>query len=252
MKVLGSMMTRFLGVLLVLVLVGCSDYEFDEHIFELNIQDQGILDGSSTLKVKKNDLVSIIVFADASVSLHLHGYDLKQEINPDHPAKFEFKADATGSFPFTIHSSGESAGKENDHDHGKVEELESHGGLFESGTLETGYTFRFRVTDSLKNITIPYHNHMNHQMVGSIEVRESAELLEKAHIEISEDGSFHPANIVVRPGALVIWSNLGDSRARPTSGYPLTGDGQDKISKTGHGHEMDEEIEVARLEVQPR
>jgi hypothetical protein len=53
--------------------------------------------------VKQDDSVTIMVTADEPVAFHLHGYDIERTAEPGAPATLEFTADATGSFPFTIH-----------------------------------------------------------------------------------------------------------------------------------------------------
>ena len=116
-----------LVIVVLLVVTGCGGDKFSEIVFELNVEDQFLTDGPSTLKVKKNDLVSIVVSADANMSIHLHGYDLKQEIDNHHSGKFEFKADATGSFPLTIHLSGDHDDDKKEHDgHDSKENKHAH------------------------------------------------------------------------------------------------------------------------------
>ncbi len=35
--------------------------------------------------------------------MHVHGYDLEEEIEPDEPTKISFEADLTGRFPVENH-----------------------------------------------------------------------------------------------------------------------------------------------------
>jgi hypothetical protein len=108
-----SLRTRFrlsvpvLLVILSLVAAGCGGGEPQEHTFELEIQEGSLVQGDSVLRVKQDDMVTVVVAADEPVSFHLHGYDIEKEAKPGEPATLEFIADATGSFRFTIHVGAE-------------------------------------------------------------------------------------------------------------------------------------------------
>jgi hypothetical protein len=106
-------------------------------------------------------------------------------------------------------------------------DLEEHGAIFSSPALAQGETFTFEVTHDLEDLTIPYHNHLNHEMTGSITVSQDAELSGTAEIEI-HDGAFHPADITVQPETILEWTNdEGDPQA-VTSGV---------MAEPGHTHE---------------
>jgi hypothetical protein len=237
---------------LALALAACGGGDPEEHTFELRVEGGALAQGASLLEVKKDDTVTITVSADEPISFHLHGYDIEKEAAPGEPATLAFTADATGSFPFTIHVVAGGNGAEGEHEGETSADAEGHGELFESGTLEKGDTFSFQVTHSLEGTTVPYHNHMNHEMIGSIVVSDGAGVSETAEIEIRADGSFHPAELTVRPETLVVWTNSSDTRQRPTSGHPPTASEEHEEAEGEHGHEEDEEVELGRLQVQPR
>ena len=72
-----------LSVALVLVIVACGGGKPEEHTFNLAIQEKSLSQSSRVLKVKQDDMVTIVVSTDEHVSFHLHGYDIKQEATPD-------------------------------------------------------------------------------------------------------------------------------------------------------------------------
>ena len=75
----------------------------------------------------------------------------------------------------------------------------SNGGLFESGLLGMGNTFSFEITEDLRHDeAIHYHNHMGHEHTGEILVDEDTGLSGTIEIQILQDGSFSPKEVVVK------------------------------------------------------
>ena len=107
--------------LLFLVLIGslavaaCAGGDEPEEVtFDLRIADRSLVDFESALEVKQDDLVAFNVTSDEAASFHLHGYDHELELSPQMPMSVRFTADATGSFPITIHVGTESGGEGDD------------------------------------------------------------------------------------------------------------------------------------------
>jgi len=73
----------------------------------------GKVAGERTIRVKRDDEVSLRINSDRTITLHLHGYDLERTAAPDAPAIFNFTARATGRFPMEEHisASGSDTGK---------------------------------------------------------------------------------------------------------------------------------------------
>ena len=67
--------------------------------------------GPKTIEVAKGETVRIVVSADASDEIHLHGYDITRNAAPGQPARFRFKANAEGAFEIESHVA-EDAGKD--------------------------------------------------------------------------------------------------------------------------------------------
>jgi FtsP/CotA-like multicopper oxidase with cupredoxin domain len=64
----------------------------------------GVVAGEAkTIEVSRGDTVRIVVTADASDEIHLHGYDITRTAAPGQPARFRFKANAEGAFEIESH-----------------------------------------------------------------------------------------------------------------------------------------------------
>jgi hypothetical protein len=114
MKTISLLLGLTLATLL--VVAGCGGGDPEDRMFELEIQGQALVQGDDVLKVKQNDVVTIVVAADTHISFHLHGYDIEQEAEPGEPTTLLFTANATGSFPFTMHLKTEDHEEEGVHD----------------------------------------------------------------------------------------------------------------------------------------
>lgn len=60
-----------------------------------------------TIQVGQNDTVTLKIESDQPGSIHLHGYDLEQEVNSGEVIDLVFVADASGRFKFTFHAAVE-------------------------------------------------------------------------------------------------------------------------------------------------
>jgi hypothetical protein len=78
------------------------------------------------LAAHKGDTVTVAT--DQPVELHLRGYDIVAVATPESPAVFRFAANATGSFPITLHALPDAehgGGEADDHDHEAEQESDS-------------------------------------------------------------------------------------------------------------------------------
>ena len=71
---------------------------------KIQIQGKKVVGGPQEIRVKNGDTVEIVVSADASNDLHLHGYNIEKTAKPGQPARFKFKADAEGQFDLESHT----------------------------------------------------------------------------------------------------------------------------------------------------
>jgi FtsP/CotA-like multicopper oxidase with cupredoxin domain len=74
-----------------------------EQAFDLSIED-----GSMTpdeIEVRQGDRVTLRLSSQEPTELHLHGYDLEEEVPPGEAATLSFEADLTGRFEIEDHES---------------------------------------------------------------------------------------------------------------------------------------------------
>ena len=106
-KIFGlSRRQLFISVGLILVFASgiyCSSGDPQVKTFNLSIVEQKLEGQDSNLPVNQDDYVNIVIHSDKDVLFHLHGYDIEKLVRMDEPTNINFFANATGSFPFTIH-----------------------------------------------------------------------------------------------------------------------------------------------------
>ena len=94
---------RLAVLALILVLGLVPGLRAEPRVIELTIQ-AGVLPGPQrVVRVQQGEEVTLRWTTDASVTLHLHGYDIERAVKPDVPATMTFRARATGRFPITVH-----------------------------------------------------------------------------------------------------------------------------------------------------
>jgi hypothetical protein len=78
--------------------------------FELVVRGRKLVSGPAVLRVQQDDPVIIGVTSDEAEELHLHGYDLKLELEPGVRGTLAFKADRSGRFEYELEHSGTELG----------------------------------------------------------------------------------------------------------------------------------------------
>ena len=106
-------------------------------------------------------------------------------------------------------------------------DTEGHGAIFGSAGIAAGETFSYEVDHMLDGKTLPYHNHANHDVTGSITVNHHAEMSGTVEIEI-HDSMYMPADVTVQAGTTLVWTNKTASPQTVTSGPPPGGDHVDQ------------------------
>jgi hypothetical protein len=66
----------------------------------------GSVEGPTKFTLTQGERVRILVHADVSDEVHLHGYDLHADVTPTEPAKIDFVADAAGVFECELEDAG--------------------------------------------------------------------------------------------------------------------------------------------------
>lgn len=68
----------------------------------LTVQNGKIVNGPETITVTQGQKVTLKITADVTDELHLHGYDLSTDLEPNKEATLSFTADKSGRFPFEL------------------------------------------------------------------------------------------------------------------------------------------------------
>lgn len=77
----------------------------DRTVIEVTYRD-GAVQGPTSYTATQGDRVRILVDADVSDEVHLHGYDLMADVTPDEPARIDFVANAAGVFEVELEGAG--------------------------------------------------------------------------------------------------------------------------------------------------
>lgn len=78
----------------------------ESRVFELTIRGGELPEPSRVVRVRQGDDVTLRWTTDKPVTIHLHGYDLEQELAPGKPVAMRLTTGATGRFPIEIHAHG--------------------------------------------------------------------------------------------------------------------------------------------------
>src|SRR5229473_7899975 len=74
-----------------------------EVTYVLTIANNRVPDNMRLIRVKQNDVVKLEWSTDKPMSVHLHGYDIEQEVKPGTVTEMTFTARATGRFTVEPH-----------------------------------------------------------------------------------------------------------------------------------------------------
>jgi hypothetical protein len=76
-------------------------------VIEIAIEvEDGEVRGPGEVEVTQGERVRIVVQADVSDEVHVHGYDLHGDVTPQEPAVIDFRADAPGVYEVELESAG--------------------------------------------------------------------------------------------------------------------------------------------------
>jgi hypothetical protein len=91
--------------------------EVTQVTYALSIANGRVPDNMRLIRVKQNDVVKLEWSTDKPITVHLHGYDIEQELKPGAFTQMTFTARATGRFTIEPHIGKTPAGG---HAHGDV------------------------------------------------------------------------------------------------------------------------------------
>jgi hypothetical protein len=113
-----SSLRRLRALMLALPLSGApAGADAAEVTFGLIIAIGRVPDNMRLIRVKQNDVVKLEWRTDKPMSVHLHGYDIEQEVKPGTVTEMTFTARATGRFTVEPHIGKTPSGG---HAHGDV------------------------------------------------------------------------------------------------------------------------------------
>lgn len=93
-------------VLFVLLRPDTRSAEPERTVVDVTFRD-GAVQGPTRFTVTQGERVRIVVHADVTDEVHLHGYDLLADVSPSDSARIDFVANAAGVFECELHSGGE-------------------------------------------------------------------------------------------------------------------------------------------------
>jgi heme/copper-type cytochrome/quinol oxidase subunit 2 len=79
-----------------------------DRTFDVSIESGSM--SPKEISVNQGDTVTLRVSTDEPTELHVHGYDLEQEVEPDREAEIDFEADLTGRFEIEDHETEKDLG----------------------------------------------------------------------------------------------------------------------------------------------
>jgi hypothetical protein len=99
-----SSLRRLRALVLALSLSGAlTGADAAEVTYALTIANGRVPDNMWLIRVKQNDVVKLEWSTDKPMSVHLHGYDIEQEVKPGTVTEMTFTARATGRFTVEPH-----------------------------------------------------------------------------------------------------------------------------------------------------
>lgn len=228
-----------------------SDEDIEIEIQILANEVQGV---TNPIEVKKGNNVRLSLTSDKDMSVHLHGYDIKKDLESGVVTYLDFDAIATGLYVLTSHESDHEGHDKHD-SHAHSANMNDHAALFESETLENGESFSYSIPTEMLDTTIFYHDHMSHDGKGSIKISNDGQSGIIKVIVAEGDVSFEPLDVIAVPGSTIEWTNQKSSKIRITSGEPPTSAKTDHHGgHAGHDdsdeHEEDEKVLIS-IEVRP-
>ena len=225
----------------------------DKTEFEINISNGVLSEGEQKLVVTKDDNVRLIINSDKDLVMHVHGYDIEKNVKANQETYLDFHAHATGRFLVNTH---ELSDEVHGHHHSSHErhsiDPQEHGEIFMT-TISSGMSFSLVIDDDFEGLTIPYHDHMNHNVVGQIIVSSESDFAETSSlIQIdSETNVFDPLEVVVASGATVTWELVKGKDVVLSSGLPPQDHDENHDDKSHSSTEESENL-LMTIEVHPK
>lgn len=72
-------------------------------VFELVVRQGKLVSGPEVLAAREGDAIVLRVTSDRVDEMHLHGYDLEMNLQPNVPGEMKFIANRSGRFEYELH-----------------------------------------------------------------------------------------------------------------------------------------------------
>ena len=87
-----------------LLIAACSGSAPETVEFNLDIRDRALEQESTVFRVNNGDTVVLFITSDEAGTVHLHGYDLEDELGEEGVTRMEFVANLEGRFAMAMHA----------------------------------------------------------------------------------------------------------------------------------------------------
>ena len=109
-----SFLVMGLAAVGLLLIAACSGSAPETVEFNLDIRDRTLAQDSPVFRVKNGDTVVLFITSDEAGTIHLHGYDLEDELGEEGVTRMEFVANVEGRFALALHPAA--GGQSHSHD----------------------------------------------------------------------------------------------------------------------------------------
>jgi hypothetical protein len=142
----------------------------------------------------------------------------------------------------SVSVTGPAAGHAHDATTGGVD-LEAHGAIFASGTVDAGGSYSYVFGHDLAGLEVPYHDHLT-GFSGTVMVTDSAETSGTAMVVFTYEG-FSPSELHVQPDTTVMFMNSTGGTMTALSGLHDAAEVDGHVAITGLADSL--KVEVAHL-----
>jgi hypothetical protein len=73
---------------------------------EIEIRNGQLVGGVEEIEVETGERIEFVVSSDTPDEIHVHGYEITEEVTPDQPARVSFPADIEGIYEVEAHDIG--------------------------------------------------------------------------------------------------------------------------------------------------
>lgn len=76
------------------------------NVTEIEIRNGSVVGGAEQIEVETGERIEFVVQSDTPDEIHVHGYEITEQVGPGDPARFSFPADLEGIYEVEAHDIG--------------------------------------------------------------------------------------------------------------------------------------------------